>query len=97
MLDDTNIIVGKNIREARTNILEISQDELARRVGLSRPSVANIESGRQQVTVHQLMIFSNALGIPAYRLLPNTPEKNEDLAEDAYQVEPGLQKWLAGL
>ena len=47
-----------------------TQEKLANRVGISRASLANIETGRQSVPVHQLYAFAEALHIsPADFLL----------------------------
>jgi len=48
-----------------------TQEKLANRVGISRASLANIETGRQSVLVHQLYAFAEALGMsPSDFLLP---------------------------
>jgi transcriptional regulator with XRE-family HTH domain len=48
-----------------------TQEKLAQRLGISRASLANIETGRQNVLVHQLYDFARALGLsPADFLLP---------------------------
>lgn len=53
-------IVARNIRDRRL-FLDVSQDELARAVGLSRTSVSNIENGRQGMFVCDLLPFAEAL------------------------------------
>jgi len=47
----------------------LSQGELAARVGLSRPSLANIEAGRQTITLRHLGAIAAALGTTAVELL----------------------------
>ncbi|MBZ9798388.1 helix-turn-helix domain-containing protein [Mesorhizobium sp. ES1-4] len=67
---------------ARRKILELTQAELAARVGMSRASVANIESGRQNVLLHHVYSLASALEFPkAADLLPATPkpQPREDL------------------
>lgn len=70
---------GKRLKTARRNAPtgRITQDELARRVGLSRSSIANIERGVQQVPLHLLRKFAQALGVEATSLLPPVQENPE--------------------
>jgi transcriptional regulator with XRE-family HTH domain len=60
---------GKRVRAAR-QAAHLTQDQLARRLGLSRPSVVNIEAGRQGVYLRFLVPLAEALGCPAASLLP---------------------------
>ncbi len=64
-------ILGKRIRDLRKG-LGRTQDQLAKQVGISRASLANIEGGRQQVLVHHLVGLAAALDLdtPAQLLLP---------------------------
>lgn len=62
--------VGAAIRFQRVKKLRITQERLAEIVGISRPSIANIESGRQQLTVVQLVRFADALRVSPSELLP---------------------------
>jgi len=39
-------------------------------LGISRGSLANIETGRQSILVHQLYSFAGALGLSPFELLP---------------------------
>jgi len=48
----------------------IPQEELATLLGLSRSSIANIESGKQRVLLHQLLLFTEALHVDFETLLP---------------------------
>jgi transcriptional regulator with XRE-family HTH domain len=54
----------------RRRQLEFKQEELARRVGISRASLANIENGRQSVLVHHLYALAKALDLQPGDLLP---------------------------
>lgn len=58
------IRVGKRIRRRRDELGK-TQEWLSERVGMSRPSIANIEAGRQQIMLHQLYDFARALRMPA--------------------------------
>ncbi|MDV4179767.1 helix-turn-helix transcriptional regulator [Rhizobium brockwellii] len=61
--------IGGLIRQRRKQ-LKLTQEKLAPLVDLSRTSLANIESGRQKVLVHQLFAFSSALEMDPADLLP---------------------------
>lgn len=56
----------------------LSQDALAKRVGLSRTSVTNIEKGRQQIPLHALYSFADALGVEPTALLPDKKSLTSD-------------------
>jgi DNA-binding XRE family transcriptional regulator len=62
--------LGENIKRLREEKLRATQESFANRIGLSRPSVANIEKGRQQITVWQLVSFCQALGVELEDLVP---------------------------
>jgi transcriptional regulator with XRE-family HTH domain len=60
--------LGALIRSQRRSV-DMAQKVLANRVGLSRATLANIETGRQRVLVHQLYAIAEALGISPLDLL----------------------------
>lgn len=59
---------GARIRGLR-KALGWSQEELSVRVGCSRPSIANIEIGRQRVTLHDIETFARAFQTTARHLI----------------------------
>lgn len=62
---------GKKIADFR-NSHNLTQAQLARQIGLSRASLANIERGEQRVYLHQLLALSAALApVPFEELLPS--------------------------
>jgi len=61
--------LGRRIRQTR-EAAELTQEDLALRVELSRASVANIERGNQRVAVHRFVEIAQALGVEPIRLLP---------------------------
>ena len=61
---------GRRLRAARTRA-RLTQDTLAKRVGLSRTSITNIERGNQHVALHHLFELSRAVGVPPAELLPD--------------------------
>lgn len=64
--------IGAVIRRGRKRFKpRLTQELLAQRVGISRASLANIETGRQSVLVHQLYALAAALDLaPTDFLLP---------------------------
>ena len=66
---------GKLVQAHRRRIKGMTQEELGRRIGLSRTSVTNIEQGRHHVSLHHLFRIANALQIPPEVLLPPQPEE----------------------
>jgi transcriptional regulator with XRE-family HTH domain len=61
--------IGGIIRQRRRR-LELAQAKLAARLGMSRATLANIETGRQRVLVHHLYAFAKALDMKPGDLLP---------------------------
>jgi transcriptional regulator with XRE-family HTH domain len=51
----------------------MTQFELARTLGISRTSVANIEAGQQRVMAHNLADLARALGVPVSRFVEDEP------------------------
>ncbi len=66
--------MGVRIRIAR-EMHGMRQSDLARRIGVSRPSVVNIEQGRQGVSAHQAFLISNALKITLSVLLTGSSQR----------------------
>jgi len=60
--------VGMAISQRRRE-LKLTQDEVASKVGLSRASLANIETGRQKILLHYLYRLTSALELPGVELL----------------------------
>lgn len=70
MYDAVSRQVGAAIRFQRETKLKITQSELGQLLSLSRPSIANIEAGRQNLTVPQLIHFAEVLAVAPEELLP---------------------------
>jgi transcriptional regulator with XRE-family HTH domain len=68
--------LGQRIREQR-KIIGMTQNDLAEMVNLSRPSIVNIEQGRQRAVVHVLVDISCALRVAPSLLLPAWEEDYE--------------------
>lgn len=67
---------GKAV-SARRKALDLTQDQLAGKVKMSRASIANIESGRQNVLLHHVYALAVALGFTKVSdLLPSLPQRS---------------------
>jgi transcriptional regulator with XRE-family HTH domain len=66
--------------KARRKTLSLKQENLASMLGISRGSLANIETGRQNILVHQLYKFAVALQLTPFDLLP-PPSTDQSRAE----------------
>lgn len=66
-------LIAGRIRDMRER-REISQQDLARRIGQSRTSVVNIEAGRQRITIHGIYDIAAALECQPSELLPTPKE-----------------------
>ena len=54
----------------RRRALDLTQAKLAAKLGMSRGALANIETGRQNLLLHQLYRFAAALEMNIHDLLP---------------------------
>jgi transcriptional regulator with XRE-family HTH domain len=66
--------VGERVRALRA-ARGLTQLRLAERSGMSRPSIANVEAGRQNVSLRQLYALATVLDVAAADLLsgPDRP------------------------
>lgn len=79
-------LFGERVRELREG-RSVTQEELAKRVQLSRASITNIERGRQRVLLHQLVNIAAALDAKPSELMPAAAAENEPaLREDVARV-----------
>ena len=68
-----NEAFGTNLAALRKSRF-MSQAELGKLVGLSRGTISNLESGIQNVQVHQVFSFALILNAPVSELLPTLSE-----------------------
>jgi transcriptional regulator with XRE-family HTH domain len=61
--------VGLRLARARKG-RGITQEELSKRIGLPRPTYANIESGRQRIPIDVVWRVAVVLGLPVDSLVP---------------------------
>ena len=79
---------GKALQQARKRA-KMRQNELANHLGLTRTSVANMEAGRQKITLYQAALISEVLPEWAGRLTKR--------ALDAGNRWQKFTRWLRGL
>lgn len=85
-------VFGSRLRELREQ-KSVTQEELARRVDLSRTSITNIEKGRQRVMLHQMVELAEALDADPLSLLPVGEALHEPpVREDVARVVEALRK-----
>ena len=65
--------IGSTIKVKR-RALGLTQQQLATQLGISRASLANVETGRQRILVHQLYDFAVQLNVNVSDLLPKSSE-----------------------
>ena len=85
LYSEFGILVRRNRRR-----LKLSQAMLAERVGLTRTSITNIESGRQKILLHHLFLLAEALNVSPQALLPTAQPTNQ-----IAQIERRLPKDLS--
>ena len=95
--NDIYAIIGKRVHAARERA-QLTQSELASRIGFSRASISNIESGRQKIQVHVLWSLANALNVTAQDLLPaieadNSEHRPIDLGQ-LDEFDPSERDWI---
>lgn len=92
--------IGAAIKRCRKEH-QLTQEELSGQIGISRASLANIETGRQRLLVHQLYSIAGHLGREIGAMLPNpsdVPEVEELAGVDfPGNANPEQQRQLARL
>ncbi|MCX4920090.1 helix-turn-helix domain-containing protein [Streptomyces sp. NBC_00687] len=68
-----NAEIGRRVRAARVQT-KLTQELLARKAGLTRASITNIESGTQAPPPYRLVRLASALGVRPADLLPALDE-----------------------
>lgn len=82
-------MIGKNIRKLRES-LDMSQEELAKAVGLTRPIISQIENGTRKVSAEELPAFSHALNASIEQILGTAPLPSVSIAAEhhtSYQAK----------
>jgi transcriptional regulator with XRE-family HTH domain len=83
----------ENLRVTREE-MEVSQSELARRIGVSQQTIAKIEHGGQRVRLDDAARVADALGVPLVALLPPNVQGREIGGRELKRVQ-GLEREIA--
>jgi len=77
----------------------MTQGELALRVGMTRTSISNIESGRQKLQLHTLYDIAQALEVPPEALLPSPEYPKPEVIEERLPegLTPAERDWAMRL
>ena len=74
-----NILLAERIRCLRKK-RRLSQDEAASRLEISRPSYIKIEKGKKELTLSQLSVLANFLGVTLEELQFDTTMMSNNLS-----------------
>ncbi|MFN8552533.1 MAG: helix-turn-helix transcriptional regulator [Candidatus Obscuribacterales bacterium] len=82
--------LGEELKKRRKGI-PLSQEQLAKEVGIERTSVTNIEAGRQKAPLHVLYEVCKVLGVELTDLLPASGEVSQEQPVLLDIVEAGIK------
>lgn len=85
------LILGKRILDLRTE-KKLSQEELGKKVHLSRASIVNIEKGRHHPPLHLLMELAECFQVEIWDLIPSRDAFGSEV--DSSRLEEAVQKGL---
>ncbi len=71
--EDKRLAIATRLRAAREQA-GLSQGQVARLLGLQRPTVSEIEAGRRRVSAEELSRFTKAYGVSVSWLVNDRPE-----------------------
>ncbi len=73
--NDPKAILAANVRRIRL-ATGLSQEGLADRAGLHRTYISSLERGQRNVSIQNIFLLAEALGIPPAELLSAPPDEN---------------------
>src|SRR6266705_74775 len=85
--------LGEQIRHKRQEC-GLSQESLAKAVGLKRPSMSNIEKGRQNLLLHTFCDIAETLNSTATALLPERPSPEPVQLPDLTSYSKGEREFV---
>ena len=88
-------LVGQNLARKRSEA-KLTQTQLANLCGLTRGSIANIESGNQRPTLHTLWALADALKVDMRSLVPSSDEFLTRKADTTKSIITGRLEKAAG-
>jgi transcriptional regulator with XRE-family HTH domain len=85
--DPIDVVVGRRIR-ARRLLLDMNQQELARKLGVTFQQVQKYESGANRVSASRLWEIAAVLNMPIAYFFPEDGEQNEtDVSDRTESIE----------
>lgn len=88
--------LGERLRSARLRA-GLSQAGLAERLNISRPAVASIESGRQGISVDQLVEMAQQLDVNPTALLAEALGAPEPAVQELDKLPDAHRTWILEL
>src|ERR1700730_15684207 len=85
--------VGEKIR-AKRQAQGLSQEGLAKAIGLKRPSMSNIEKGRQNILLHTFCDILETLDAKADALLPERSRPEPSKMPDLRNYSQGVRDFV---
>jgi transcriptional regulator with XRE-family HTH domain len=85
--------VGENIRAKRKE-RGLSQEGLAKAIGLKRPSMSNIEKGRQNILLHTFCDIAETLNLTVAAILPERPSPESVQMPDLTSYSKGVREFV---
>lgn len=85
--------IGENIKAKRRE-RGLSQEGLAKAVGLKRPSMSNIEKGRQNILLHTFCDIVETLGTTASTLLPERQQAESTQMPDLTSYSKEVREFV---
>jgi transcriptional regulator with XRE-family HTH domain len=90
-------LIAEKVKMAR-QAANLSQAELADKIGMKRTSITNIENGQQKIQIYTLYLISEVLHLPVFALLPTSDslelDKNILIANKLVMTDEGLKQIL---
>jgi len=86
--------LGETFRRLRIGH-SLTQEDVARSLGLTRTSVTNIEKGNQKILVHTLIAAADVFGVEPAELL-NAPKISVSISA-ANDVPQNVKTWIEGI
>src|SRR6185312_9405745 len=74
--DNLYRLIGERLRQLRDDA-GLTQEDLAKKVGLKRTSITNVERGRQRLPLHQMLMIADQLGVELRDVIPGRAELAE--------------------
>lgn len=94
--DDFYASLGGRVQRGRKRA-NLSQAELADRLGLTRASIANLEAGRQRPSALHAAMLADVLGVPVQDLLPQAPGTSDPVQDAKEELRERARSWAGGL